>query len=52
MSGGYILPNGEFQEDTSLETTPESLPVDSVCGTADVIISVADTAQASENLGG
>lgn len=35
MSGGYILPNGEFQEDTSLETTPESLPVDSVCGTAE-----------------
>jgi hypothetical protein len=35
MSGGYILPNGEFQEDTSLETSSQPLPVDSVCGAAE-----------------
>lgn len=36
MAGGYILPNGEFQEDTSSTTEPASLPVDSVCGAADL----------------
>jgi hypothetical protein len=34
MAGGYILPNGEFQEDTSSTTAPAPLPADSVCGAA------------------
>jgi hypothetical protein len=35
MAGGYILPNGDFLEDTSSTTEPAPLPVDSVCGAAE-----------------
>lgn len=44
MAGGYILPNGEFQEDTSSTTAPAPLPADSVCGAADLVQPAAEEA--------
>ena len=52
MSGGYALPDGSFQEDVSQTTSVEPLPVDSVCGAADVLISVTDQATATDSTGG